>query len=305
MNEITTSPGADPGVSMSTMALLTNPASMQSLVTFSEMMAKSVVAVPNHLRGKPADCLAIVMQAARWGMDPFAVAQKTHLVNGALGYEAQLILAVLQSTRAIVGAPIYDYRGSAPVVEARVGMILAGESEPRWTQWLSSADVTTKNSPLWKTNVSQQMGYLQVKNWARQFAPGAILGIRTQDELEDIPAPAERDMGAADVVTPAGPRRRSDAAAPVPALAPATVIDGATGEIVAPAPSDPPPPAQHQSAGSAAGSLTGGQVAYLRNKLRAGGIEEAVILNRFEVGSLELLSTDQFAAIKAELLAAA
>jgi len=50
------------------------------------------------------------------------------------------------------------------------------------------ANVTTRNSPLWKTNPKQQLGYLQVKNWCRLFAPGAILGVYTPDELEPATA---------------------------------------------------------------------------------------------------------------------
>lgn len=48
-------------------------------------------------RRKPADCMAVAMQAAQWGMNPFAVAQKTHVVNGTLGYEAQLVNAVIST----------------------------------------------------------------------------------------------------------------------------------------------------------------------------------------------------------------
>ena len=39
-------------------------------------MAQSVQTLPKHLAGKPADCMAVAMQAAQWGMNPFAVAQK-------------------------------------------------------------------------------------------------------------------------------------------------------------------------------------------------------------------------------------
>jgi hypothetical protein len=39
--------------------------------------------------------MAVAMQAAQWGMNPFAVAQKTHVINGALGYEAQLVNAAI------------------------------------------------------------------------------------------------------------------------------------------------------------------------------------------------------------------
>jgi hypothetical protein len=44
-------------------------------------------------------------------MNPYAVAQKTHLVNGVLGYEAQLVNAVISSSSAIVGRFHYEYGG--------------------------------------------------------------------------------------------------------------------------------------------------------------------------------------------------
>jgi len=74
-----------------------------------------------------------------------------------------------------------------------VGFIPAGESTVVWNQWLKSSDVTTKNSPVWKTNPKQQLGYLQVKNWARAFCPGAILGVYTPDEIESFEH-MERDI---------------------------------------------------------------------------------------------------------------
>jgi len=308
MNELATT-AAQPLEQFSTLGMLSDPARMNALMVFADLMASAAVTVPQHLRGKKADCLAITMQAARWNMDPFAVAQKTHLVNGALGYEAQLILAVLQSTGAIEGAPFYEYQGKALDLECRVGMILAGETEPRWTQWVRNGDIKIRNSPLWQTNPAQQLGYLQVKYWARQYAPGAILGIRTKDELEDIEAMPERFMGDAEVVKPSGPRRRSEIPS-IPtevttAAATETLIDGDTGEIVSseavvaePVRSAPPP-------ASTPGVLTGGQVAYLRNKLKAAGIGELTICNRFEVDALELISLEQFSTLKAELLAAA
>jgi hypothetical protein len=180
--------------------MMFNPGAMNSLLAFADMMAKSSVTVPDHLKGKPADCLAIAMQAAQWGMNPFAVAQKTHIVSGRLGYEAQLVNAVVQQSNAIRGAFHYEYQGDA----CRVGAVLRGEANVTWGEWLSAATVTTKNSPLWKTNPKQQMGYLQVKNWARLYAPGSILGVYTPDELESVaPPPANKNMGAADVVQPA------------------------------------------------------------------------------------------------------
>lgn len=186
----------------SSTSLMLNADHMRLMMAVAESMAVAVVTVPKHFQGKPGDCLAVVMQATQWNMNPFAVAQKTHVVNGTLGYEAQLVQAVLETTGAIEGTFKYEYKGSLTALECRVGAVCRGENEITWGEWLSITLVTTKNSPLWKTNPKQQMGYLQVKNWARAFKPGAILGVYTTDELAER---SPRDMGKADVLEPVIP----------------------------------------------------------------------------------------------------
>lgn len=187
-------------------AFLFDTERMQALMDFGKMMSGAVVTVPKHLHGKPSDCLAITLQAMRWRMDPFVVASKTHVVNGNLGYEAQLVVAVLKNSGAVRGRPHYEYRNEGDALECRAGFIPAGEAEVVWTEWLSIAKITTKNSPLWKVNPKQQFGYLQARNWARLYAPDALLGIYTEDELQVIPAKQpEVHMGQAEEVRPALP----------------------------------------------------------------------------------------------------
>jgi hypothetical protein len=177
--------------SSQTSALVLDPENIASMMKLAETMVASKVTVPDHLKNS-GDCLAVIMQAMQWGMNPFAVAQKTHLVNGKLGYEAQLVNAVVTASGAIKGHFHYEYRGDGEKLECRVGAVLSGDNEITWNEWLMLESVTTRNSPLWKTNKKQQLGYLQVKNWSRAFAPGAILGVYTPDELEDIDAPPAR-----------------------------------------------------------------------------------------------------------------
>ncbi|HBT3815086.1 TPA: recombinase RecT [Klebsiella pneumoniae] len=185
---------SQPGATVGTAAAIFSPEGMDRLVRFATLMADSKATVPAHLAGKPADCLAVTMQAAQWGMNPFAVAQKTHVVNGTLGYEAQLVNAVVQSSGAIKGRFHYEYRGEGASLECRVGAIIRGEHDITWNEWLCISSITTKNSPLWKTNPKQQFGYLQVKNWARAHTPGAILGVYTPDELQEAQPRVERDI---------------------------------------------------------------------------------------------------------------
>lgn len=178
------------------MALITNDENMARATALAKTMASSKVTVPKHLQGNEGDCLAIIIQAANWGMNPFAVAQKTHLVNGVLGYEAQLVNAAVTTSNAISSPFSYEYKdevgsGASMSVSCRVGAVLRGQNEITWGEWLNSNSVTTKNSPLWKTNVKQQMGYLQVKNWSRLYTPSAILGVYTPDEIELNEKPAQ------------------------------------------------------------------------------------------------------------------
>lgn len=275
---------------------------MESLMRFAELMATSVVTIPTHLHGKPADCMAVAMQALRWGMDPFVVAQKTHIVSGRMGYEAQLVNAVVQSTRAIKGSFSYEYKGEGNNLECRVGAVLRGENEITWGEWLRCGDVTTKNSPLWKVNPKQQLGYLQIKNWARLYCPGAILGAYTVDELEDSPIRPQQ------VEAPRGPQRRSTQV-PTPAPAAEVIESTDVSDAVEVSPpveqraAAPVPPAASSPAGDRTSAPIGaGQLAYLRNKLRSAEISEDSLFERFGVQGLDQLGVEQFDELKAELL---
>ena len=83
-----------------TRALALMPTSIDQAIQLSEVMAKADL-VPEHLRGKSGDCLLIVMQAQRWGMDAVSVAQCTSVVHGKLCYEGKLVAAALYAMGAI------------------------------------------------------------------------------------------------------------------------------------------------------------------------------------------------------------
>ncbi|MGX9363646.1 RecT family recombinase [Pantoea ananatis] len=186
----------------STASTIFNPQSLMQLQQFAQVMSEGVVAIPQHLRGKPADCLAVTMQAAQWGMNPYAVAQKTHIVNGALGYEAQLVNAVVSSSALLSSRIDYSWSGDwtkcsgkndkSADLTVTVSAVLKGESEPRELT-ISMAQAGVRNSPLWEQDPKQQLAYLCTKRWARLHAPDVLLGVYTPDELDDAPR-GERDI---------------------------------------------------------------------------------------------------------------
>lgn len=84
---------------------------LNAISTFAQIMAQGTATVPKHLQGNQADCMAVAMQAAQWQMNPFAVAQKTHLINGVLGYEAQLVNAVISRSGVLASRFEYEWYG--------------------------------------------------------------------------------------------------------------------------------------------------------------------------------------------------
>ena len=193
--------------------MLMNPAVMQEVYRFAEVMASGAATVPKHLQGNTADCMAVTMQAMQWGMFPFAVAQKTHLINNVLGYEAQLVAAVVNSSGVVRDRFHFEWFGPWQNVigkfeirksekgeyrvpgwkmadevgcGVRVWATLSGENEPRVLELLL-AQARTRNSTLWADDPKQQLAYLAQKRWARLYAPDVILGVYTRDELEESP----------------------------------------------------------------------------------------------------------------------
>lgn len=187
--------------SMQATEVMMNDASMNRLMKMAEVMATSKVTVPKHLQGSAGDCFAVVMQAAQWGMNPFSVAQKTHLVNGVLGYEAQLVNAVITTRAPITGRLQFEFYGDWSKVNGKedksaergvkVWATFKGEEEPRVLDIGMHQVGSVRNSPMWQNDPRQQLAYLAVKRWSRLFCPDVILGVYTPDELDSEP---ERDV---------------------------------------------------------------------------------------------------------------
>ncbi|MGG5796688.1 RecT family recombinase [Edwardsiella tarda] len=201
--------------------ILTNGELFDRLMTLSRVMASSGAMVPAHFQKSPDACMAVTMQAARWGMDPFAVAQKTHIVSGTLGYEAQLVNAIITTMSPTKDRLHYDWfgpwenvigkfiektsaKGHSYIAPSwtladekgcgiKVWATLRGEDTPReLVLMLSQAQV--RNSTLWASDPKQQLAYLAAKRWARLYTPDVLLGVYSTDELEDPQAREEKDI---------------------------------------------------------------------------------------------------------------
>lgn len=229
-------PGAQPStdlqtVSTGTAALILDGQSLDRMMKLAEIMATGKVTLPAEYRNNSGDCLAVVMQAMQWKMNPYAVAQKTHFISGKIGYEAQLVhAAILMSGFITKDGFEYEWYGPWEKVVGQFEIRKGDKGEYRVPGWkladeagigiriratiaatgttreldLLLAQARTRNSTLWADDPRQQLAYLAEKRWGRLYCPHVILGVYTPDELAEIP-PGERDMGTVDVVPEAKP----------------------------------------------------------------------------------------------------
>ncbi|AZI53426.1 enterohemolysin (plasmid) [Pantoea agglomerans] len=202
-------------------SILTNGELFDRMMIVSKVMANSGVIVPAHFRGKPDACMAVVMQAARWGIDPFIVAQKTHIVGDALGYEAQLVNTVINRMAPTKDRLHYEWfgpwekvigkfvektsaKGSKYIapgwsladengVGVKIWATLKGETKPRVLELLLS-QAQVRNSTLWASDPRQQLAYLGIKRWTRLYCPDVLAGVYTADELGESEPRAEKDI---------------------------------------------------------------------------------------------------------------
>ena len=156
---------------------------MGQVMEFSKLMAVSGQAVPKHLRAAPGACLAISLQSLNWRMDPFAVANKSYMVNDRIAYEAQLIHAVIEQRAPIKGRIKGRLEGKDTTrqwflsVETKDGDLIEYEGP-------EIGKITTKNSPLWKADPDQQLWYYSVRAMCRRHFPDVILGVYEKEEIE-------------------------------------------------------------------------------------------------------------------------
>ena len=158
---------------------------MSEVLEFSKLMSLSLQAVPQHCRNQPGVCLGICIQAIEWRMSPFAVANKSYVVNDRLSYESQLIHAVIEQRAPISSRLRHRFIGEGKKRQCVVWATAKGETERLEYTSPEIGNISPQNSPLWKTKPDLQLFYNASRDWARMYFPDVILGVYSNDELED------------------------------------------------------------------------------------------------------------------------
>ncbi len=214
-------------------------------VKLAELMATAKL-VPAGLQKSPADCLMVILQAKRWGMDPFAVAQECSVIQGKLMHSGKLVAAVINTNGNLVRRLSFEYTGDGPDRTITLSGQLQGEPQPR------TVDVVFKNArtnnKVWETQPDQQLMYHGARVWARRHTPELMLGVNSPEEMpeklddeEEPPSPRKTTRSAPNVAlhdpetgeVDDKPEHSAPAPAPAPVSTPAVVGAGLSSEAVA------------------------------------------------------------------------
>jgi len=168
-------------------------ASLQQITEFAKLMAVAEVAIPKHLRNNPGACMAVAIQASEWQMSPFAVANKSYVVSDRLAYEAQLVNAVILKRAPITGRFEVTYDGEGDKRRCTVSAKLRDGATATYTS-PEVGKIPVKNSPLWKSDPDQQLFYFASRSMCRRHFPDVILGIYTEDELQELKTANVREI---------------------------------------------------------------------------------------------------------------
>lgn len=254
---------------------------LDQALAFAGQMSKAKL-LPAHLQNSPADCLRVVMQAARWGMDPFSVADKTSIISGKLMYEGQLVAAVVNARGKLSKRLSYDYKGEGTSRVLTVSGVLEGEETPRTIDLTHAQALKINRNGQMAANPDQQMAYIGSRIWARRHMPELMLGVYTPDEIDpegevNVTGTGEGEQPKIDRKPP--PERSKKGAAAVKENAKTDTIE-ANATVVEEKKEEAPPAKEEPKAAPAPVALSDGQ------KVTAKVIIEQFTLSSPKVGGV-------------------
>ena len=166
-----------------------------------DMLAKSTM-VPDHFKNNLGNCVIALNLADRIGVDVFMMMQSMYVVHGRPGIEGKLVIALISACGRF--SPLeYEIKESgkktakgvsrpdscvAFATDLKTGRIIQG---PPVTWEMVEAEGWNKDkgqgiSSKWVTLPDLMFRYRSATLFGRVHCPGAMLGLRTTEEIEDV-----------------------------------------------------------------------------------------------------------------------
>ena len=232
-------------------ATILDTGKFQQLWRFATAMSKTQF-IPETYQGHVEDCFIACHMALRLECDPVFFMQKSYVVHGKPGIEAQLCISLVNTSGLFADPLDYeiegvdpskpDYRVRATAVRKSTGKTLLGP----WIDWrlVKAEGWYDKKGSKWQTMPAQMFIYRAATYFARAYCPERLMGMYTIEELHE----EERKPVESTVQAPTDGRvkmtmpKRGKAAPTEPAKeAPVTATEGPVEPSDVQTPADAPP----------------------------------------------------------------
>jgi hypothetical protein len=201
MNNVTALQASKPQFSLT-------PQSLNEALQFADMLSKSNM-VPKDYQGNPANCIIAMQWGMEIGLQPLQAMQNIAVINGRPAIWGDAMLAIVR------GSGLLERITEDPT-DAGCTCIVKRKGEPEVTRTFTLEDakragLAGKQGP-WQQHPKRMM-QMRARAFAlRDVFPDVLRGVHIAEIAQD--EPAERDMGAAEDVTPqkAVPKSRAEKA---------------------------------------------------------------------------------------------
>ena len=177
-----------------------SPRNFEEAWRLAEILADSEL-VPKDFKGKPGNCLVGMQWGAELGLKALQSLQGIAVINGRPSIWGDTMLAIVRAS------PLCEYVVEEMDAAGTAICRVKRRGEPEQVRTFSDADAKTaglagKAGP-WVT-APKRMKQMRARAFAlRDVFTDILRGMHMAEESQDIPPPAEKHMGAADVVQPA------------------------------------------------------------------------------------------------------
>lgn len=166
---------------------------MDKLMEMSEMLSKSTI-VPISYQHRPENCFVALDMASRMGLSPMVVMQNLYVIQGKPSWSGSALAAMIKSSSQFrdvelvyVGQEGTDRRGAyVTATNVKSGKTIKGSTvtleiskKEGWYQ---------KSGSKWVTMPEMMLGYRAYAWFGRMYCPEVMMGLQTNDELEDTSA---------------------------------------------------------------------------------------------------------------------
>lgn len=161
----------------------------------AQLLAKTDL-LPAHFKNKPENCFLAFTMARQVGANPFTFMQKTYVIGGKLGMEAQLIISLVNSRGPFTGPIQWRMKGDFSEkgnkkewsCTAYATHKLTGEICEATVSWamVEAEGWSKKAGSKWLTMPEIMFRYRSASFLASLYCPEVKFGMPTAEELEDI-----------------------------------------------------------------------------------------------------------------------